>query len=63
MTEAAVPKGTLEEILLEAAEEGRLPCSAAFRVSFGTGRSLAEIGEAADRLGLKISACQLGCFP
>ncbi|MDP2729545.1 MAG: hypothetical protein Q8O55_03565 [Dehalococcoidales bacterium] len=43
--------------------EGRLPCAGAFKVGRKLGVSLKEIGDTATWLKIKISACQLGCFP
>ena len=42
---------------------GKLPCAAAFGVAKKLGVSTREIGDAANRLNIKIAKCQLGCFP
>ncbi len=41
---------------------GRLPCPAAFKVSKELGVSRQEVGDAANKLKVKIVECQLGCF-
>lgn len=45
-----------------AAEEGRLPCARALELARQLEVSPARVGEWADRLGIKIVSCQLGCF-
>jgi len=42
--------------------EGRLPCPAAFQIAKDLNLDLKEIGEAVDKLGIKVSGCQLGLF-
>ena len=41
---------------------GRLPCSRAFRVADALGIEPSEVGDEADRAGVRISRCQLGLF-
>lgn len=43
--------------------DGRLQCTAAHRLSREIKVSLREIGDAASRMKVKISQCQLNCFP
>ena len=52
----------LEKLIAEAAVDGRLPCAQAFKLSKEYDVSLKDIGEAANRVKVKISHCQLGCF-
>ncbi len=40
----------------------RLSCARAVELSKKHDISLKEIGEVCNRLGIKITACQLGCF-
>ncbi len=40
----------------------RLSCAKAVRLSKEHNISLKEIGETCNRLGIKVSDCQLGCF-
>ena len=46
----------------EAAQDGRLTCEKAHQLAATLGAPLIEVGRAADLLGIKIRACQLGCF-
>jgi hypothetical protein len=41
---------------------GRLPCAAAHALGHELGVPLKDIGDTATQMGVKISACQLGCF-
>ena len=41
---------------------GRLPCKRAFDIAEELGVPPRKVGEAADEAGVKITACQLGCF-
>ena len=52
----------LEKRLLEAAQDNKILCEDAFAISQDLNIPKAEVGMAADRLGIKISNCQLGCF-
>ena len=42
---------------------GRLPCAVAFEIAEEFKVSPQYVKENADELKIKISACQLGCFP
>jgi len=53
----------LESKMKSSLVNGRLPCAIAFQISRELKVSLKEIGETANKLGIKISGCQLGCFP
>ena len=53
----------LEEKMKSSLVNGRLPCPVAFQISKELDVSLKEIGETANKLDIKISGCQLGCFP
>jgi len=52
----------LEEYLSSLLVNGRLPCKAAWSVADRFNLNRLQIGTACDRLGIKISACQLGTF-
>ena len=52
-----------EEKVISSLVDGRLPCAGAFKIAKELKVSLREVGETADKLGIKISGCQLGCFP
>jgi len=57
-----VPEGPLEVALAAEARAGRIPCAAVFRVASAQGVPTAEAGRAVQRLGIKVTGCQLGCF-
>lgn len=54
--------GALDSVLLAEAPGGRIACAAVFRVAAAQGVPVAAVGRAVQRLGLKITGCQLGCF-
>ncbi|MFC1989432.1 hypothetical protein ACFLVW_02555 [Chloroflexota bacterium] len=53
----------LEEELKASLIDGRLPCSVAFGISHKLKVSPKKVGDMANKLNVKISSCQLGCFP
>ena len=53
----------LEEELRESLVDNRLPCAVAFKISRKLKVSPKKVGDTANRLNVKISGCQLGCFP
>ncbi len=53
----------LEEEIQASLMDGKLPCAAAFKIAEKLKANRREIGAAANKLGIKISSCQLGCFP
>ena len=48
--------------LRELATDGRIPCARAFALARELGVPLRRVGEVADGIGVRITACQLGCF-
>jgi len=42
---------------------GKLPCPIAFKIAKELKVSTKEVGEVCNKLDVKISSCQLGCFP
>ncbi len=54
---------TLEEELKASLVDGRLPCAVAFKIARKLEVPPKQVGEAANRLNIKIASCQLGCFP
>ena len=52
----------LEKRLLNAARDNRILCSAALGIAKSLGIPGGEAGKAANKLKIKISKCQLGCF-
>ena len=53
----------LEEKVVSSLVDNQLPCAAAFKVAKELKVSVREVGETADKLGIRIVNCQLGCFP
>ena len=53
----------LEEKITSSLVNNQLPCPVAFKIAKELKISLQEVGETTDTLGIKISSCQLGCFP
>jgi len=52
----------LDERLKKAAKENRILCSSALAIAKSLGVPPGEVGKTANRLKIKISKCQLGCF-
>ncbi|MBU1050709.1 hypothetical protein KKG90_11875 [Candidatus Bipolaricaulota bacterium] len=52
----------IESMVLTTLRDGRLPCAFAFRLAREHNWSAAQVGAEADRLGVRISRCQLGLF-
>ncbi len=52
----------LEDRLQKAARQNRINCAGALAIAKTLGIPPAEVGAAANRLKIKISNCQLGCF-
>lgn len=55
-------KEEIKAALNKAAVGGKLPCAKAFQLAEELGVPRKEIGNMANELKIKISACQLGCF-
>jgi len=53
----------LERKIKSSLVNGRLPCAVAFKIARELKVSPRGVGDAANRLSIKISNCQLGCFP
>jgi len=58
----AAPEGKIDEALAEVSKDGRVACRQALALAKRLGVEPRAIGRAANRLRVKISACQLGCF-
>ena len=48
--------------LKEAAKDGKVACRIALEIANTLGCSPARVGEVANSEGIKVAACQLGCF-
>ena len=55
-------QGELEQRLHKASKENRIHCSSALAIAKSLGITAAEVGKTANKLKIKISKCQLGCF-
>ncbi len=53
----------LEEEMKASLVNGKLPCAVAFKIAAKNKVSTRTIGDIANKLKIKISSCQLGCFP
>jgi hypothetical protein len=51
-----------EQAIRNALVEGQLPCAAAFVIAKSLGVEPLQVGHAADRMGVRLSKCQLGLF-
>jgi hypothetical protein len=56
-----VEKKVIDEIKKRAIK-GRLPCPVARKIAKDMSVSFKDVGKAADKLKIKISNCELGCF-
>ena len=61
MASGNIPR-LIEALKKQAGEDRRLACGEAFRIAAELDVSVAEVGRACNELGIKIVACQLGCF-
>jgi len=52
----------LKEELLKLAKDGKVSCAQATALAERLGVEPRRVGAVADELGLKITACRLGCF-
>jgi hypothetical protein len=52
----------LKDRLLKTSEDNRILCSSALSIAKSLGIPPGEVGKAANKLNIKISKCQLGCF-
>ena len=53
----------LEEKVESSLADGKLPCTVAFKIAKELKVSPREVGNTADKLGIMIVNCHLGCFP
>jgi hypothetical protein len=62
MREGKLDESEVQELFEKNLVDGKLPCIKAFKLYESSGISLEKIGDIANELKIKISACQLGCF-
>ena len=55
--------GIIENEIQASLVNGRLPCAVAFKIAGKLKVTPRQVGDAANRLSIKITSCQLGCFP
>lgn len=55
-------KNRIEEAVKRKAVKGKLSCGTARKIAEEIGVTCKIVGNAADRLKIKITNCQLGCF-
>ena len=61
MASGNIPR-LIETLKKRAGEERRLACGEAFRIAAELDVPVAEVGRACNELGIRVVACQLGCF-
>jgi hypothetical protein len=52
----------LEKVILKKAKAGKLPCAMCFKIAEDFKISKREMGKVLNKMKIKISQCQLGCF-
>mgnify|MGYP001077601064 FL=1 len=57
------PATSLEDEIRTSLVDGKLPCAVAFGIAKKLKVSPRQVGDTANALGIKITTCQLGCFP
>jgi hypothetical protein len=57
-----IDENRLREAILEKVKEQRLSCADAHQLAEVLQISTREIGKMANTMGIKIKACELGCF-
>ena len=55
--------GTIENEIQASLVNSRLPCAVAFKIARKLKVTPRQVGDIANRLNIKITSCQLGCFP
>lgn len=55
-------KDDIKKALKETADDNRISCSQARELAERLGVPPQEVGRACDEMGIKIYACELGCF-
>ena len=55
-------KQQIRQAIRRAAKDGKVPCRFLLELAERTGTAPREIGRHCNEMGLRIRACQLGCF-
>ena len=67
MDNESTQKGNEERMLKEELKaslvDGKLPCAVAFKISQKLKVSPQKVGDMANKINVRVSTCQLGCFP
>ncbi len=56
-------KETLIEKIKSESSKGKISCRQAFKLAAEADVSPKELGNLLNEIGIKVAACQLGCFP
>jgi len=60
--EMTMDRKKLEETILAKAKDGKLPCEICFKIADDFGIPKKELTKVLNKMKIKISECQLGCF-
>jgi alanyl-tRNA synthetase len=55
-------KEEIKKLVLQNQKDGKISCKKAFEIAESLGVPVRNVGDVIDELGIKIVACQLGCF-
>jgi hypothetical protein len=61
MSPGNIPR-LIEMLRSRSGDEKRLTCTEAFKIARDLEIPVGEVGKACNELGIKVVACQLGCF-
>jgi hypothetical protein len=59
----AMDRKQLSEKINELSKEGKMSCAQAMELARETNTSYSALGDLLDEMKIKITSCQLGCFP
>ena len=60
--EQSMERQKLEKGILEKAKGGKIPCAVCFKMAEDLGITKREMGKILNKMKIKVSQCQLGCF-
>lgn len=58
-----MPDVDIEKAIRESLADGKLPCEKAFAIARRFKIQVREVGDLCEAAGIRITDCQLGCFP